>query len=160
MADKKPVDITDYLTTNLFDLMKEQVGREPGVYSPLRRLRSKGLIQGNPVLEPPSTAKINSLNQVQGNSANSVSDYIQGKAEVKDGRAQVDSFTLRLPPSSTIQTATYYPDKDYLTVSFKSGGQYSYQDVPMEVVGAWMRASSAGSHFYYNIRTSFRYQKV
>jgi hypothetical protein len=75
-------------------------------------------------------------------------------------QATLQSFTLELPPSSTIQTATYWPGRQYLTVSFKSGHTYSYDDVPFKVMVAWKMAPSAGSFFYYNIRTSFRYQKI
>ena len=74
--------------------------------------------------------------------------------------AQLDSFTLSLPPSSTIQTATYYPKKQYLTVSFKSGSTYSYDDVPFKVIMAWRLAPSAGSFFYYKIRTIYDYRKI
>jgi hypothetical protein len=75
-------------------------------------------------------------------------------------QATLQSFTLELPPSSTIQTATYWPSRQYLTVSFKSGSTYSYDDVPFKVMVAWKMAPSAGSFFYYNIRTTFRYQKI
>ena len=69
-------------------------------------------------------------------------------------------ITLTLPVSSTIQTAEYYPKKQYLIVSFKSGGSYSYTSVDFEVIRNWMNASSAGSFFYYNIRKSYRYRKM
>jgi hypothetical protein len=67
---------------------------------------------------------------------------------------------LSLPSSSTIQQAAYWPSKQYLVVSFKSGHTYSYDKVPIESVMKWEQASSAGSYFYYNIRMSFRYQKM
>ena len=66
---------------------------------------------------------------------------------------------LRLPASSTIQSAAYFPNKEYLLVGFKSGHTYSYEGVPIETVLAWQQAPSAGSWFYYNIRMNFRYQK-
>ena len=76
-------------------------------------------------------------------------------AKLSDTNTQVP-----LKASSTIQSAAYWPDRKYLVVSFKSGGSYSYQGVPVETILAWQDASSAGSFFYYNIRTSFRYQKL
>jgi hypothetical protein len=75
-------------------------------------------------------------------------------------QATLQSFTLELPPSSTIQTATYWPSRQYLTVSFKSGHTYSYDEVPFQVMVAWKLAPSAGSFFYYNIRMTYRYRKI
>lgn len=70
------------------------------------------------------------------------------------------SKQLKLPPSSTIQSAAYWPTKEYLLVSFKSGHTYSYSDVPALTIEFWQAASSAGSWFYYNIRMSYKYQKM
>lgn len=67
---------------------------------------------------------------------------------------------IKTKPSSTIQAAAYWKDKEYLIVSFKSGHSYSYSGVPVRVVQAWEQASSAGSFFYYNIRTSYSYMKM
>lgn len=67
---------------------------------------------------------------------------------------------LQLKASSTIQSAAYWPKKQYLLVSFKSGHTYSYQGVGQTVLEYWEGAASAGSFFYYNIRTSYPYQKV
>jgi hypothetical protein len=75
-------------------------------------------------------------------------------------QATLQSFTLELPPSSTIQTATYWPGRQYLTVSFKSGHTYSYDGVLFQVMVAWKLAPSAGSFFYYNIRMTYRYRKI
>lgn len=71
-----------------------------------------------------------------------------------------ENKNLSLKASSTIQSANYWPNKEFLIVSFKSGGSYSYKDVPLKIILAWEQASSAGSYFYYNIRTSFSYQKL
>jgi len=75
-------------------------------------------------------------------------------------QATLQSFTLELPPSSTIQTATYWPSRQYLTVSFKSGHTYSYDEVPFKVMVAWKMAPSAGSFFYRNIRMTYVYRKI
>lgn len=71
-----------------------------------------------------------------------------------------ENKNLSLKASSTIQSANYWPDKEFLIVSFKSGGSYSYKGVPLNIILSWEQASSAGSYFYYNIRTSFSYQKL
>ena len=71
-----------------------------------------------------------------------------------------ENTQLSLKPSSTIQQAAYWPDKEYLIVSFKSGHTYSYKGVDVRTVLRWEQASSAGSYFYYNIRMSFPYQKM
>jgi hypothetical protein len=67
---------------------------------------------------------------------------------------------VKLPASSTIQSAAYWPGKQYLLVSFKSGHTYSYADVPIQTIGFWEFATSAGSWFFYNIRMSYKYQKL
>lgn len=93
------------------------------------------------------------------------SSPVGGRTRDKLNAGDVEQFSdentqLTVKPSSTIQAAAYWSDRQYLVVSFKSGGSYSYTDVPVEVVQRWERASSAGSYFYYNIRTSFAYQKM
>ncbi len=67
---------------------------------------------------------------------------------------------LQLPASSTIQQAAYWPQKEYLVVSFRSGSTYSYSSVPLLTVLIWEQVTSAGSWFYYNIRTSYAYRKL
>lgn len=83
------------------------------------------------------------------------------RIQAGDGKQFSDQNTqLSLKSSSTIQAAAYFTKKEYLVVSFKSGHTYSYSDVPVSVVRRWESAASAGSYFYYNIRTSFSYQKM
>ncbi len=67
---------------------------------------------------------------------------------------------LELKASSTIQQAAYFPTKQYLVVGFKNGGSYSYDGVGEDIIESWQAADSAGSFFYYNIRMSFKYQKL
>ncbi len=67
---------------------------------------------------------------------------------------------LQLRPSSTIQSAAYWPGNEYLLVSFKNGSIYKYEKVPEMTVAIWQQASSAGSWFYYNIRMSYVYEKM
>ena len=68
--------------------------------------------------------------------------------------------TVSLPSSSTIQQAAYWPERQYLVVSFKSGHTYDYQKVPLDVVESWENAASAGAYFYRNIRMSYIYRKM
>jgi len=82
------------------------------------------------------------------------------KPQINDKQFKDDNKQLQLPASSTIQQAAYWPKKQYLVVSFKSGATYSYDEVPLLTVLFWEQASSAGSWFYYNIRMSYRYQKL
>lgn len=67
---------------------------------------------------------------------------------------------LELKPSSNVQGAVYYPDKEYLIVSFKSGSTYAYSGVSIWVIVDWESAASTGSYFYHNIRTSYNFSKV
>lgn len=83
------------------------------------------------------------------------------KIQAGDAKQFSDADTqLSLKSSSTIQAAAFWPSRKYLVVSFKSGHTYSYDGVTTEVVRHWEQAGSAGSFFYYNIRTSFSYQKM
>ena len=67
---------------------------------------------------------------------------------------------LSLPGSSTIQQAAYWPSREYLVVSFKSGHTYDYKGVELLSTLLWEQASSAGSWFYYNIRMRYPYSKL
>ena len=83
-------------------------------------------IRGNlPVIEP-----LTSGSKFKGFGQNPYTT-VPVKRDPKNEKTELEAFTLSLPPSSTIQTATYYPKKKYLTVSFKSGSTYSYDDVPI-----------------------------
>ena len=118
------------------------------------RARSAGIRGNLPVLEPNTTSK-----QYKGFGQSEDSPKTSN-APFKNDRARLDSFTLSLPPSSTIVKATYWPKKQVLQVEFKSGSTYKYEEVPMLTVKMWMSASSAGSWFYYNIRMSYSYFKL
>ncbi len=90
---------------------------------------------------------------------------VGGRRNTKEREGDKEQFSdenaqLSMKSSSTIQAAAYWPNKQYLVVSFKSGATYSYEGVNVGVVKAWQQASSAGSFFYYNIRTSYSYRKM
>ena len=125
---------------------------EFGVKSRPTKLR----MLGRGVIEPPEKSFIQSPRK-----KNELAE--QGVSEIdknSDDKAKFSHFTLTLPASSTISVAEYYPKREYLIVSFKNGGSYSYTSVPFDVVKSWMNAGSAGSFFYYNIRMSFSYRKM
>ena len=61
--------------------------------------------------------------------------------------------------SSNLDEVRYYPDDEMLYVQFKSNAVYRYHKVPRKVFIALLKADSHGSFFYYNIRTSFKYER-
>jgi len=152
----KPIDI--------FDLLDIPDGLRPSGPNFKGRTRSKGLLGGQSAFEPPLGLRPSRSTYKSGLTRQSTDDVGPEDNSPRDAglseKAVLQSFTLRLPPSSTIQTATFYQEDSYLQVSFRSGSTYGYTEVPINVIMNWMRASSAGSFFYYNIRTSFSYSKV
>ena len=47
-----------------------------------------------------------------------------------------------------------------MTVWFKNGSVYGYINVPEYKLTALLSAPSKGHYFYYNIRTSYTYNKI
>lgn len=88
------------------------------------------------------------------------SPYKEFKPHANDKQFSDENKQLQLPASSTIQQAAYWPSKEYLVVSFKSGHTYDYNKVPLIVMMQWEQAASAGSFFYRNIRMSYKYRKI
>jgi len=63
--------------------------------------------------------------------------------------------------SSSLAKVGYDPDYSVLKVQFKNSGEfYIYFDVPQSTYAELLNAESIGSYFYYNVRTSFEYEKV
>ncbi|MCR4963730.1 MAG: KTSC domain-containing protein [Firmicutes bacterium] len=62
--------------------------------------------------------------------------------------------------SSNLAKVGYDAKHAVLKVQFTSGARYIYYDVPESVYRNLLNAESLGSYFYYNIRTSYRYEKV
>lgn len=152
------------MTKSVLDELEELLFEDPKEVYFRVRARKAGLRGVLPVIEPRLSGRVEKTDlpgdEYKG-AGQDPHDTSSGRPQPQDlEQAKLQSFTLELPPSSTIQTATYWPSRQYLTVSFKSGSTYSYNDVPFKVVVAWRMAPSAGSFFYYNIRTSFRYQKI
>lgn len=61
--------------------------------------------------------------------------------------------------SSTIQTIGYDPDAKTLHVTFHSGGQYTYHDVPAETHKDLMESESKGNFLHQNIKGNHRFSK-
>ncbi len=69
----------------------------------------------------------------------------------------IDEFTLS---SSNISGGSYNPETRELTLTFASGGEYTYANVPPDTVQALKEAPSAGKFFYANIRNRYVSEKM
>lgn len=55
--------------------------------------------------------------------------------------------TERAHESSTIAGSAYYPSHELLTLTFKRGGQYTYQPIPLALYQELVGAESIGKAF-------------
>lgn len=62
--------------------------------------------------------------------------------------------------STAIKKFKYDLKSKVLRIWFVNGGSYNYFDVPESTVLALGQAQSKGNYFYYNIRTTFRFEQV
>lgn len=62
--------------------------------------------------------------------------------------------------SSTIRSIGYDPEEQTLHVSFKSGGDYVYHDVPPEKHEAFMLSGSKGIFLHQNIKGQHDHTKL
>ncbi len=62
--------------------------------------------------------------------------------------------------SSNIASIGYDPDNKKLTVEFRNGSMYEYENVPEDEYQELMGAGSIGSYFASNIKNSFTYRRV
>ncbi len=62
--------------------------------------------------------------------------------------------------SSNIKSFWYSRKTHTLTVAFVGGRAYRYYNVPPAVVTGLYIAPSHGRYFYYNIRTSYNYERI
>lgn len=70
--------------------------------------------------------------------------------------ADVSPPIVLLPcSSSNIQELGYCPETKRLRIRFKSGGLYTYADVPESEYEALRAAPSLGKYFHTNIRGNF-----
>lgn len=59
--------------------------------------------------------------------------------------------------SSHIESLTFDPDTDTLTVVFTSGDSYDYMNVPPQVYRAFAAAPSAGQYFQRMVKGRYAY---
>jgi hypothetical protein len=62
--------------------------------------------------------------------------------------------------SNRMEIVIYEDDKQLLTIEFKRGGRYEYENVPPEVYNSLIVAKSAGQFFNENIRDNFEFTKI
>ena len=62
--------------------------------------------------------------------------------------------------SSNLRSVGWNPGTGILEVEFHSGSVYEYYDVPEEVYGELLEASSKGGYFHRNIRKTFSFKQV
>ena len=63
-------------------------------------------------------------------------------------------------PSSAIRRFRYEPETRTLVVTFVSGEDYAYADVPPEVSAAFREAFSKGRFFQTHVRDRYRYRRL
>jgi hypothetical protein len=61
--------------------------------------------------------------------------------------------------SSTISMARYYTDTKELTLIYKNGGVYEYEDVPLFYWRGLLDAESKGNFINTNIKRLFKFNK-
>lgn len=63
--------------------------------------------------------------------------------------------------SSALSRVGYSSANRVLVAEFKdSGAIYAYYDVPQSVYNSLISAESIGNYFYYNVRTSYDYERI
>jgi len=62
--------------------------------------------------------------------------------------------------STAIRKFKYFVKEKRLRIWWQTRGVYDYYDVPESVVLAFAQAQSKGNFAYYNIRTSYTYQRI
>jgi hypothetical protein len=62
--------------------------------------------------------------------------------------------------STNLQSVGYDSTTQTLEIEFASGSIYDYAGVPKSEYQNLMNASSHGSYFHHNIRTSYPYRRV
>lgn len=62
--------------------------------------------------------------------------------------------------SSNLQLVRYNESTSTLSVVFRNGGEYEYENVPEKVYEELTHADSAGKYFIANVRNAFPCKKV
>ena len=68
--------------------------------------------------------------------------------------------TTQFAGSSNLADATYDGDAEDLTITFRSGDQYLYRNVPPHVYRRLQTASSAGEFFSRQIKGVYAYERL
>ena len=69
-------------------------------------------------------------------------------------------YELKVENSSTIGSLEYDRDTAILSVKFKSGAEYYYEEVPAETATALFESESKGKYFAAHIKNKFDTKKV
>lgn len=67
---------------------------------------------------------------------------------------------MDLVESSNIASIGYEPEIKKLHVKFKSGGLYTYDNVPFEVYESFLKSESKGRFFQQSIRPVYKSSKI
>lgn len=59
------------------------------------------------------------------------------------------------PNSSAIRSASYDEQAQRLTITFKTGGQYTYESIPPDIYEGLAQADSPGSYWRSSIKDQF-----
>ena len=68
--------------------------------------------------------------------------------------------TTDFPGSSNLASASYDPDVENLTITFRSGDTYVYFNVPSAAYRGLQNAGSAGEYFSRQIRNRYGYERA
>ena len=76
------------------------------------------------------------------------------------GMDQPQTPQMTLMESTAIRRFKYFIEEKRLRIWFVSNHVYDYFNVPESIVLDLSQASSKGRFFYYNIRTSYRFERI
>jgi hypothetical protein len=82
--------------------------------------------------------------------------YVRKKLTLAAERTGVISVNF---DSTSLSAGKYNKEDEVLLIKFKNGSVYKYIDVPAEVFGELVAASSQGSYFAHNIKSEYEYEK-
>lgn len=71
----------------------------------------------------------------------------------------VAAETVNFPGSSSIDSATYDPDQQKLSVTFRGGRTYAAEGVPAQEWGRFQSAGSAGSYYARTLAQWYDFQE-
>ena len=81
--------------------------------------------------------------------------------ETAEERLADGGVILRNVDSSALSRVGYDKREHVLVAEFKdSGAIYAYYEVPESVYNELLDAESIGNYFYYNVRTSYTYERL